>query len=548
MHGLSRSFSLLRLLLFGGLLFVKAPAAAAQAPVDAAARAAAIAPFLDEQTVAVARIDLSRIDSAAVIKTLRDVGPANEPQFSRQLDQIETALKMSLAALRGAGIGELFVVVSLQDVPQGPPFLVAPLKPGADAKMAASVLRDLARLPAGEALGNAAVVGTQDTVERLKKLQPTPRAEVIKGFQMAGDIAAQVVFSPTADTRRVLREMLPRLPDEVGGGSGRALAEGVQWAVLVVEAPPRLSLSLTIQSKDADAAAALRGTIVSGLALMRQTEGPRNMPGLEEVIRILTPQVKGDQLVIVAGDEGGKAKALLRLVLPALQASRTAAGRTQSMNNLKQIGLAMHMHHDVHGHLPPQAIRSKDGKPLLSWRVAVLPWLDADPLFKEFHLDEPWDSEHNKKLIEKMPAVFTSPALGDERRARGMTSYLVPLSKAPPAVALPQQDGAKGRAEDGKTGMVFDHPQGTQFDRITDGTSNTIMAVEVHPQSAVVWTKPDDLVVDKNDLLKGLRGQPSDGFNTLICDGSVRFIKNSLDSKILLHLLQMNDGNPVGEF
>ena len=75
------------------------------------------------------------------------------------------------------------------------------------------------------------------------------------------------------------------------------------------------------------------------------------------------------------------------------------------MNNLKQIGLAMHNYHDARGRLPAAYTVDKDGKPLLSWRVLILPYTEEAALYKEFHLDEPWDSEHNKNLIARMPAV-----------------------------------------------------------------------------------------------------------------------------------------------
>ncbi len=105
------------------------------------------------------------------------------------------------------------------------------------------------------------------------------------------------------------------------------------------------------------------------------------------------------------------------LLLPAVQAARQAARRTVSMNNLKQIALAMLNYVEAKGAFPPAYIADKTtGKPLLSWRVAILPYLEREDLFKEFHLDEPWDSQHNKALIPRMPRVYRSPA-SQRRRA-----------------------------------------------------------------------------------------------------------------------------------
>jgi hypothetical protein len=339
-----------------------------------------------------------------------------------------------------------------------------------------------------------------------------------------------------------------------GGISGKMLVDGMQWGVLSANVPPKLSLDLMLQSKDADAAAILRGAVQTAVQTLRQRAPPPTAPAHERqaadaVARLITPQLKGDQLVLSHVQEEQDVKILLQAVIPALQAARTSAGRSQSMNYLKQIGLAMHMYHDQYKHFPPQAIRSKEGKPLLSWRVAILPFVEQTQLYQQFHLDEPWDSEHNKKLIEKMPAYFASPHLGDALKLKGMTSYLVPLTRQPPAVFTPPKPAAPGSAPAPTAAapeMTFDNLEGTSIQKMTDGTSNTAIVVEVHPKSAVVWTKPDDLVIDAKDPFQGLRDQPNNGFAALFGDGSVRMIFYTLDPKVLTYIFQMNDGQAHG--
>ena len=98
----------------------------------------------------------------------------------------------------------------------------------------------------------------------------------------------------------------------------------------------------------------------------------------------------------------------LAALVPSLQSAQAARGRAQSTNNLKQIGLALHNFHSANDHFPAD-IRGKDGKPLLSWRVSILPFIEQQALFQEFHQDEPWDSPHNKALIARMPATFSVP-------------------------------------------------------------------------------------------------------------------------------------------
>ena len=138
--------------------------------------------------------------------------------------------------------------------------------------------------------------------------------------------------------------------------------------------------------------------------------------------------------------------------------------RAQSANELKQIGLAIHNYEAANGHLPAD-IRDADGKPILSWRVQLLPYLEQEHIYRQLRLTEPWDSDHNKKVTATAPAVFRGPG-------GGKTVYLAVTGKN---TAFPQ-DGSKLRLAD-----------------VTDGLSNTIFAVEVNDESAVPWAKPADL-------------------------------------------------------
>jgi hypothetical protein len=538
----------LRCVTFTALLLAIQPGFA-QPSANTTAPGSIVAAFLDEQTLFVARLDMRQIDAAALIGTLGRLAPPDDQEFPKELTKLEQRAKDALRVLNTAGVSELYAVVSLTDFPKEPLFVVAPVKPGSDSQAAATALQQLFRFERADARPGLVVLGKTATIERLKTLRPVLRPEFAKGFERLGNAGLQVVFTASDDTRRVLREMLPRLPDEIGGGSGKTLADGLQWAAISVQLPPKLSLSATIQSRDPESAAALRGMIISVLQLLgRQPDVRRHWPQVDDLGRLLTPRLSGDQLLLNISEKSSEMEQVLRLAITRLQAARTAAGRQQSFNNLKQLGLAIHNHHDTHGRLPPQAVRGKDGKALLSWRVAILPFLDAEPLYKQFHLDEPWDSEHNKKLIEKMPAVFASPSLGDELRAKGLTSYLAPLSDQPPAIAIFAAEESKKTSGQKKDQTIFDPPEGTKFQQITDGTSNTILIVEAHPKSAAIWTKPDDLVIDPTNPAKELRGQPNDGFSCLFADGSARFIKASIDAKTLLHLLQMNDGHVIGDF
>jgi hypothetical protein len=166
----------------------------------------------------------------------------------------------------------------------------------------------------------------------------------------------------------------------------------------------------------------------------------------------------------------------MALVLPAVQQARDTARSNTSMNNLRQFGLASSMYANIHGKPLPRAVTDDDGKPLLSWRVAVLPLLDRKELYDQFHLDEPWDSPHNLPLSRKMPPIFTHP-VHPELAAEGKTLYQIPHGKG----ALYEEIAG---------------PEESFLDAAPAGRSGTALMVEAAPEFAVVWTKPDDVEID----------------------------------------------------
>ncbi|MEX2121161.1 MAG: DUF1559 domain-containing protein [Pirellulales bacterium] len=228
--------------------------------------------------------------------------------------------------------------------------------------------------------------------------------------------------------------------------------------------------------------------------------------------------------VHVAAASSLDALAALHTLLPAVGSARQAAGRAQSANNLKQIALAMHNYHDVHGKLPSAVVLGPDGKTPHSWRVAFLPYLDQAELYKQYRIDEPWDSENNLKVLEKMPAVFRAP--GADPNSHN-TSYFLLTGEVTP----------------------FDGSRSTRFSEIRDGTSYTIMAVEARRD--IPWTKPEDIAYDPDKPLPELGGYFSGGFNVAMMDGSVRFLSTSgqgqpaISESMLRALLTMAGGEAV---
>jgi len=162
--------------------------------------------------------------------------------------------------------------------------------------------------------------------------------------------------------------------------------------------------------------------------------------------------------------------------------------RRQEFANLKQIGFAVHQYDNNHQRFPAAAIRDESGKPLLSWRVALLPCLGEGELYNQFRVDEPWDSDHNIKLVRQMPNVYLVPG----RENEGKTSIMMFTGEGTP----------------------FGGPEGPKGSDMPDGISQTIMCVVTGADKAVRWTKPEDLRFHANNPLATMGeipGRPSQG-------------------------------------
>ncbi len=193
------------------------------------------------------------------------------------------------------------------------------------------------------------------------------------------------------------------------------------------------------------------------------------------------------------------------------------------MNNLRNIGLAVANHESATGRFPAAKFGNGD-KPGLSWRVAVLPYLEEQALYERFRHDEPWDSEHNKKLIAEMPQTYRSPVSNAEP---GKTIYL---------------------AVRGDDSIIADVEGGIRVRDVRDGVSKTVLAVEVNDDRAVTWTKPDDYEWDANDPAAGLGDMhPGNVFLAVFCDVHTIAISKSVDPDVLKAMFTRNGDEAFDE-
>ena len=192
-----------------------------------------------------------------------------------------------------------------------------------------------------------------------------------------------------------------------------------------------------------------------------------------------------------------------------------AANKQRSQNNLKQMALAMHNYNDTHHKLPPAGT-------FLSWRVAILPFIEQQGLYNQFKLDEPWDGPDNKKLLAKMPKIYQLP--GDDKTPSDHTHYQVFVGN----------------------GAVFNPWFGGPIMAVCpDGTSNTILIAEV--EKAVPWTKPEDVPFDPTRSMLPLMSKYfRSGFQVALADGSVRTVTSSMSEATFKNAINGNDGNALG--
>ena len=288
--------------------------------------------------------------------------------------------------------------------------------------------------------------------------------------------------------------------------------------------------------------------------------GIADLPSAEELIQPLFPNVT----VSTVTDEGVKSMArqsvpglpvgnvgsvavvpiLVALLLPAVQQAREAARRTQSQNNLKQLGLAMHNYHEVHRHFPRGTVENPELEPeqRLSWVTMLLPYIEQAAIYNKIDQKSAWNSTTNKPLSEFNILAFQNPSHSHSGDNPGAMDYVAIGGIGADAASLPKSDKRAG---------IFGYDRETSFRDITDGTSNTLAITDS--------SSPNTSYLQGGKLsIKSFSQQPyvngpdgigsphTGGFQVLLADGSVRFVSENIDPKVLEALATMHGGEVIG--
>jgi hypothetical protein len=387
------------------------------------------------------------------------------------------------------------------------------------------------------------VGGTEGMLRKMLAVEKadSPLIGLLKSVDVSGQLTA--VFSIDAVRPIMQRAIASAPPVPPPFRDLTKLPDLLSAIILRVNGGASFKLSLALRARDDDSAVEAekivnevqtfgRQVILAELAAIPQRgDDPVQAAGvaylrrvIDKISALFKPVRNGSDVTITveSGLSVAAVPVLIALLLPAVQAARAAANRNTTLNKLRQIALAMMNFEAANKHLPARAIFSKEGKPLLSWRVAILPFIEEKALFDQFHLDEPWDSEHNKPLIAKMPEFYNKPSRSND----GTTVFLVPVGK----------------------GLAFEGTEGLRFADFTDGTSKTILAVEVNDDHAVPWTKPDDLEVDLSKPFEGLGEGEEGGLSCLaFADGHTLAITKQADEATVKALFTRNGGEPIDD-
>ena len=207
--------------------------------------------------------------------------------------------------------------------------------------------------------------------------------------------------------------------------------------------------------------------------------------------------------------------------------------RSQCRNNLKLIGLGIHNHHDVHAAIPPAV----SGDPPVSWRIAILPFLEESRIHGQYRHRVAWNHSPNDQLAQTRLSVYVCPACYVPQNAEGQWYTAYSMLTGP--------------------GTIGEHP-GTAFRAITDGVSSTLMVVEACG-AQIVWTEPRDVncVAQPTGInMNGTSPGQSSGWISschwrgamgLNVDGSVRFLSADIDPELLRKLSTINGGETLEE-
>ncbi|XZE55364.1 DUF1559 domain-containing protein [Planctomycetaceae bacterium SH139] len=459
--------------------------------------------YTEETTLGVAHLDINAIHVTAIYEYVKQMVGEDLPNEA-ELRQGAMMVDGFLSSLRQAGTNELLVTMSTADLVHATPAVIAPTdNPTMLQNILAMTWMPLQqRFPATMRTNDGiAIFGAEHTVARLgDSIASTRFADLLA----EPTLQHQLMISLPVESREDLQLLWPeQMPEESPVQfSPRQMVKDLSWVRIAWSLPPTPEFNATLQAMDVEAAARVSAVIKDALQLGGDATNGILVSADEAVVTVVAP-----------------ADVIVRAMGNALGIMRGAARRTQRMNNLKQVVLAMHNYYAANNELPGP-IMANNGEALHSFRVRILPYMNQVALYQSIDLDRSWNAEANR--IATQTAV---PTYGETRDGELITTMIrIPVIK----------------------GSLWSDPETPKkFLSITDGTSNTIAFVEVPSSAATPWMKPGFWELDEENLIDSFFGDRP-GAIVALFDGSVRYISRDIDPKVLRALLTHAGGEVIG--
>ena len=457
-------------------------------------------PLLDEQSFFLGRIQPGKIDIAKIMIPLvqkKTLPPAEAAAlgflFNLQKSSIDKVIDEIWFSSSAKDAATYFL-----------PSIIIKTKPAAKAEDLLNLLKNLPlpiniQTPSGQVIrkGQNSILPLSyvireakgfyllEQVGATKDTKKTKRTDIVQGFDDMGSLPFGAMLFPSKDNPLDLAKIFPSLKRANGKEHEvHGILNGLKLVTLGMYLDP-WRIQMVIQTEDKELANDLHKSILKAIqSIPDLVQAQVEEVGKDPVFKALAAMVKSvsimdDKVTIVITDFDPYFEIAARIN----EQNQAKVAAAQSMGKVKNIATALLAYHKDKGKFPPAATLSKEGKPLLSWRVQILPYLGHNLLYKQFKQNEPWDSEHNKKLIRRIPPSFRET---QDDLNKGTTAFQAPVGLAtifPP----------------GGTG--------TNSIQIINELSNTIMIVKVPEDKSAIWTKPEDWEIDVNlsakDLLKG---------------------------------------------
>ncbi len=430
-------------------------------------------------------------------------------------------------------------------------------------------------------------------------LNPKPRPEINEAFTELADDPIQIVLIRPAMFNSLLLARMPleNIPflqpndeetsdgksdeqsDPFAGKSGAAspwadkirleLAQGISWTAIGFD-PAKQRLRWIVKADGKGGAKRIADTVaqiidhgVDWAAEDAKYRGGnrfalrfQSADEMKAAFRTLVPKaIPNKNLLALTLDETFFEKStpfLEKLFLPDFGPFRSAIN-IKDTNKLKTLTLAMHNYHDAAKSFPASSTSDAKGKPLQSWRIALLPYLEQSELYEKIKKDEPWDSPYNQQFHAKMPDAFASPFLTDEQTKKGVTNYVVVV-----ATKKPKPADDRNERFDHATTPAFSGPnRWSGIAAFMDGLSNTLLIVE--RTKPVCWMDPEgDLTFEV--AAKGINKDPdglgsptkddfgTGGINVAMGDGSSVFLPDIVPEDSLKAFLTRGGGESWSGF